>query len=63
MYEMVEIVLYGMSPYVTRSDRVMTIHQYTKYALVQVMACRLFGAKLLPGPMLFVVSRTLGNKS
>ena len=35
----------------------------TKLSLVQVMACRLFGDKLLSEPVLdYVASRTIGNK-
>ena len=38
------------------------MRQWTGSALVQVMACRLFGAKPLPEPMLFFVKWTPGNK-
>ena len=38
------------------------IHRWTESALVQVMACRLFGANPLPEPMLAYGQMTLGNK-
>ena len=38
------------------------MRQCTWSSLVQVMACRLFGAKPLPEPILLIVNRTLGNK-
>ena len=36
--------------------------QWIRSALVQIMACRLFGAKPLSKPMLFIVNWTLRNK-
>ena len=36
--------------------------KWTWSALVQLMACRLFGAKPLPEPMLAIVNWTPGNK-
>ena len=38
------------------------MRQWIRSALVQIMACRLFGAKPLSEPILGVVYRTLGNK-
>ena len=38
------------------------IRQWTWSALVQIMACRLIGAKPLSGPMLDIVNWTLRNK-
>ena len=38
------------------------MRQRSESSLVQVMACRLFGAKPLPEPLLLIVNRTHGNK-
>ena len=38
------------------------MRQWIRWALVQMMACHLFGAKLLSKPMLVVINWTLKNK-